>query len=136
MELTELFQLIQSTLVKQGFKLSEHFRNSASCSWFVLGNELEKRKVTGIAEYSAIYGNTIEVRKCKHRNGAKADTSYYVAIEEWDRSSGRDYKKVKLMRSQTEPTLVKKITKLTLEYKDIVEEKRLNKIVEHYLNNM
>jgi len=135
MELTELFNLIQKTLSQQGFKLTPLIRNSADCSRFVLDSELEHKKVSAVADYEAFYGMCVEVRKCVHRNGAKADTSYYLAIEDVDRSSFKDYKKIKLQRYQTEPTLIKKITKLTLEYKSIINERKINDFFDSLMLN-
>lgn len=133
MELLNVFQIVQKTLAAQGFKLCEFTRNSVDYSHFVLGNELESRPVNASVSYTALYGNSIEVRKIAHSNAAKADTSYYIAITEWDRSSNKDLKKVKLMRAQTENTLVKKITKLSLEYKQYVRDKQIEEEVEKLL---
>lgn len=130
--LEELFSFIQSTLAKQGFKLTPLIRNSMNSSMFVLGDELECRAVNANVSYTAFYGACLEVRKCACRNGAKADVSYYIAIEDVDRSNFKDYKKIKLQRYQTEPTLVRKITKLTLEYKQMLEDRQLNDLLDRY----
>lgn len=82
MELLDIFQIVQRTLAEQGFKLCQYTRNSVDYSHFILGDEIEKRQLSETVEYTAIYGNSIELRKLAHRNGAKADTSYYIAITE------------------------------------------------------
>ena len=85
--------------------------------------------------YTAVYGYCIEVRKTAHRNGAKADTSYYLEIDEWDRSAAKVIKKIKLMRAQTKQTLVNKITKFVMEYKQLLADIRLEKTIDKLLAN-
>ena len=134
MKLEDLFQLIQSTLVREGFKLCQLTRNSMTDSHFVLNDEAQIKTVAStVADYKAIYGNSIEVRKCDHRNGAMADTSYYIAMTSWNCSSNKDLKRIKLMSSQTEPTLVKKIVKLANEYKDLLNEQKVNKLLDELM---
>lgn len=132
-DLNELFQLIQRTLSQQGFKLTNLLRNDLSNCWFVLGNELERRQVSNIANYEAFYGLCIEVKKCYRGNGSKEDVSYYVAIETVDRGAFKDYKKIKLQKYQMEPTLVRKITDLVTEYKQMVEEQKLEKLLDELM---
>ena len=133
MELIDLFGLIQKTLVEQGFVLSSLFRNSATNCYFVIGDELEKRAVSSTISYTAVYGYCVEVRKTAHRNGAKADTSYYLEIDEWDRSSGKTIKKIKLMRAQTEQTLVNKIIKFVRKYKELLANIKLEQTIDKLL---
>ena len=135
MELVDLFELIQKTLAEQGFTLSSLFLNSTTNCYFVLGDELEKRAVSSTISYTAVYGYCIEVRKTAHRNGAKADTSYYLEIDEWDRSAAKVIKKIKLMRAQTKQTLVNKITKLVREYKQLLADIKLEKTIDKLLAN-
>lgn len=134
MELSELFGIIQKTLGEEGFSLSKITRNSMERSYFVLDNELEIKKLDPAIKYTVISGNCLEVRIAPHRNGAKADTSYYIEIDDVDRGSFRTYKQIKLKRAQLEPTLVRKIKAFANEYKNYLKEKEWARKLELYLS--
>lgn len=129
---------MQKTLAVEGFKLSGIFRNSMEASYFVLNeSDLEIRKISNSTDYTAVYGNCVVVRKTAHRNGAKDDTSYYLEAQVWARSSSHInevVKKIKLMKSQTDVTLERKIKKFVYNYKkymaDLELEAKLDKLLE------
>lgn len=135
MELPELFNVIQSTLASAGFKLYPGIQNSMTRSIFVMDQELLRVPLAG-SQYTVFSGICMEVRVVPHRNGAKEDTSYYLAIQDVRTSSFKDYKKIKLMRSQEAPTLVRKINKLVVDYYMLLRDRRLSNRVDEILDMM
>lgn len=134
MLLTDLFALIQKTLGTQGFELSKHFQSSAQESFFTMEDDIVVRNITFLNEqYPRIYGVCLKVAKTYHRNSSGHDTSYYLSISLWDRSSGRTLKHIKLMSSQTEGTLTRKILAFVEEYKAIREAWHLNNLIDGYM---
>lgn len=134
MTLNQLFDVIQKTAGIEGFSLSKVLASNRRKAFFVLGDELSVGPVAGgLGSYTAVSGVCVSAYVAPHKNQAEADTSYYVAIEDWKYSKGKTYKKIKLSKSQTEPTIVRKLTAFLDEYKEYSGQLALESKLEELL---
>lgn len=119
MNLVALFSIIQKTIAKEGLKLFSLNNNSRTDCIFVLNNELQVKPVLN-SSYTGYSGYCFRVRLCPANNGQE-DVSYYVEIDQVERSSFGVYKRIKVSKHQSEKTIEKHITNLILEYKTMLK---------------
>lgn len=128
MKLIDLFRLIQQTLSSAGFKPVGIFRNSVAASYWVLEDELRKEKLPGW-DIEVIAGMCLEVRVVPHGNGADGDTSYYLEIETWDRSSSRVLERLKVYKNNSERYIVGKIAEFVALYQKAQTELKVDRLI-------
>ena len=128
MKLANLFELIQKTLSVSGFKPVPFFRNSYAESYWVLGDELEKRKL-GDWEIEAIFGMCACVRIVPHGNQADENTSYYLESQLWERSSKKKIERIKVSMRSSERYAIAQITEFAEGYVRALTEKRVEDLL-------
>ncbi len=128
MRLANLFELIQKTLSAYGFRPVAFFRNSYAESYWVLGGELEKRKL-GDWEAEAIFGMCACVRVVPHGNQADENTSYYLEAQLWERSSKRKIERVKISMRSSERYAIAQIAGFAEGYVRALTEKRVEDLL-------
>lgn len=130
MKLINLFELIQQTLSTAGFKPVSFFKNSMISSYWVLDNELAKVRLTDGWQVDVVSGLCLAVSVVPHGNQADEDTSYYLKIQQWERSSSKTLEKFKVSKNSSERWIIRKVTEFLAVYQKIYTEWRINKLIE------
>lgn len=130
MKLINLFELIQQTLSTAGFKPVSFFKNSMSSSYWVLDNELAKVRLMDGWQVDVISGLCLAVSVVPHGNQANEDTSYYLKIQQWERSSSNTLEKFKISKNYSERWIIQKVTGFLAVYQKMYTEWKINKLIE------